>query len=150
MSNQQIILDGQPYNPIKKGRPTKYTKTLVKDIIDKLSRGISIRDAVKECGITWACWRNWILKDEKLKDAYVRAKELGIEYIMGDLDKRIENALDKHKISMSEVKLLEIYSKNMQWKAGKLAPKFYGTEKQNQTLSITGNDDKKIEISWQS
>ena len=50
---------------------------------------------------------------------------------------------------MSEVKLLEVYSKNMQWKAGKLSPKQYGTEKQ-QTLSITDSDDKKIEISWQS
>jgi flavin-binding protein dodecin len=142
MTEQQLT------TPPKKGRPTKYTKTLVRDIIDKLSRGVSIRDAVKECGITWVCWRNWILKDDKLKDAYVRAKELGIEYIIGDLDKRIENALDRQKISMSEVKLLEVYSKNMQWKAGKLAPKYYGTEKQ--TLSITDNDEKKIEISWQS
>ena len=141
MSTQQLI-------PVKKGRPTKYSKSICRDILDKLSRGISIRDAVKECGITWQSWRNWILKDEKLKDAYVRSKELGIEYVIGDIDKRIENALDKQKISMSEVKLLEVYSKNMQWKAGKLAPKYYGTEKQ--TLSITDSDDKKIEISWQS
>lgn len=49
---------------------------------------------------------------------------------------------------MAEVKLLEIYSKNIQWQAGKLAPKQYGTEKQ--TLSITDADDKKIEISWAS
>jgi len=143
MSEQQLI-------PIKKGRPTKYSKSIVKDILDKLSRGISIRDAVKECGITWQSWRNWILKDDtgKLKDAYVRSKELGIEYVIGDIDKRIESALDEDKISMAKCKLLEVYSKQMQWKAGKLAPKMYGTEKQ--TLSITSDDDKKIEISWQS
>ena len=121
-----------------------------RDILDKLSRGISIRDAVKECGITWQSWRNWILKDDtgKLKDAYVRSKELGIEYVIGDIDKRIESALDEDKISMAKCKLLEVYTKQMQWKAGKLAPKYYGTEKQ--TLSITSDDDKKIEISWQS
>ena len=143
MSEQQLI-------PVKKGRPTKYSKTIVKDILDRLSRGISIRDAVKECNITWQSWRNWMLKDDtgKLKDSYVRAKELGIEYIIGDIDKRIENALDEDKISMAKCKLLEVYSKQMQWKAGKLAPKMYGTEKQ--TLSITSDDDKKIEISWQS
>ena len=143
MSEQQLI-------PVKKGRPTKYSKSIVKDILDKLSRGISIRDAVKECNITWQSWRNWMLKDDtgKLKDSYVRAKELGIEYIIGDIDKRIENALDEDKISMAKCKLLEVYSKQMQWKAGKLAPKMYGTEKQ--TLSITSDDDKKIEISWQS
>ena len=143
MSEQQLI-------PVKKGRPTKYSKSIVKDILDRLSRGISIRDAVKECNITWQSWRNWMLKDDtgKLKDSYVRAKELGIEYIIGDIDKRIENALDEDKISMAKCKLLEVYSKQMQWKAGKLAPKMYGTEKQ--TLSITSDDDKKIEISWQS
>ena len=81
MSNQQII-------PVKKGRPTKYSKSIVKEILDKLSRGISIRDAVKECGITWQSWRNWILKDEKLREGYIKAKELGIEYIIGDIDKR--------------------------------------------------------------
>jgi len=144
MPEQQLI-------PVKKGRPTKYSKSIVKDILDRLSRGISIRDAVKECGITWQSWRNWMLKDDtgKLKDSYVRAKELGIEYIIGDIDKRIENALDKEKVTMSECKLLEVYSKQMQWKAGKLSPKQYGTEKQ-QTLSIIDSDDKKIEISWQS
>ena len=132
-----------------RGRPSKYNKTLVKEILDQLSRGISIRDATKNCGITWTSWRNWILKDEQLKEAYAKSKEIGIEYIISDMDKRIESALDKPKISMSEVKLLEIYSKNLQWKAGKLSPKQYGTEKQ-QTLSITDKDDNKIEISWQS
>ncbi|ANS04620.1 hypothetical protein [uncultured Mediterranean phage] len=132
-----------------RGRPTKYNKTLVKEILDQLSRGISIRDATKTCGITWTSWRNWILKDEQLREAYAKSKEIGIEYIISDMDKRIESALDKDRISMSEVKLLEIYSKNLQWKAGKLSPKQYGTEKQ-QTLSIIDKDDKKIEISWVS
>ena len=72
MPEQQQII------PVKKGRPTKYSKSIVKDILDKLSRGISIRDAVKECGITWQSWRNWILKDEKLREGYIKAKELGI------------------------------------------------------------------------
>ena len=132
-----------------KGRPTKYNKTLVKEILEQLSKGISIRDATKKSGITWSSWRNWILKDEKLREAYAQAKEIGIEYIIHDADERIESALNREKISMSEVKLLEVYSKNLQWKASKLSAKQYGTEKQ-QTLSITDKDDKKIEISWVS
>ena len=67
MPEQQLI-------PVKKGRPTKYSKSIVKDILDKLSRGISIRDAVKECNITWQSWRNWILKDDKLKDGEMLRK----------------------------------------------------------------------------
>jgi len=87
-------------------------------------------------------------KDDKLRDAYYKAKEAGIEMLISKVDEKIENALDKKNIPMAEVKLLEIYSKNIQWQAGKLAPKQYGTEKQ--TLSITDADDKKIEISWAS
>ena len=87
-------------------------------------------------------------KDDKLRDAYYKSKEAGIEMLISKVDEKIENALDKKNIPMAEVKLLEIYSKNIQWQAGKLAPKQYGTEKQ--TLSITDADDKKIEISWAS
>ena len=88
-------------------------------------------------------------KDEKLREAYYKAKEAGIEMLISKVDEKIENALDKKNIPMAEVKLLEIYSKNMQWKASKLSPKQYGTEKQHH-LSITDSEDKKIEISWAS
>jgi hypothetical protein len=101
-----------------------------------------------QSGITYPSWRAWMDKDDKLRDAYYKAKEAGIEMIISSVDEKIENALEKKNIPMAEVKLLEIYSKNMQWKASKLSPKQYGTEKQ--TLSITSEDDKKIEISWAS
>ena len=133
---------------VKKGRPSKYSKTIVKDVLTLLSQGIGIKHATMQSGITYPSWRTWMDKDEKLRDAYYKAKEAGIEMIISSVDEKIENALDKKNIPMAEVKLLEIYSKNMQWKASKLSPKQYGTEKQ--TLSITDADDKKIEISWAS
>jgi len=133
---------------VKKGRPSKYSKTVVKDVLTLLSQGIGIKHATMQSGITYPSWRTWMDKDEKLRDAYYKAKEAGIEMIISSVDEKIENALEKKNIPMAEVKLLEIYSKNMQWKASKLSPKQYGTEKQ--TLSITSEDDKKIEISWAS
>ena len=137
--------------PVKtetRGRKSKYSKTLCREVLILLSQGIGIKHATTQCGITYPSWRTWMDKDDKLRDAYYKAKEAGIEMLISKVDEKIENALDKKNIPMAEVKLLEIYSKNIQWQAGKLAPKQYGTEKQ--TLSITDADDKKIEISWAS
>ena len=134
--------------PVKKGRPSKYSKTLCRDVLTLLSEGMGIKHATTKCGITYPSWRTWMDKDEKLREAYYKAKEDGIEMLLSAVDEKIETALLKDRIPMSEVKLLEIYSKNVQWQAGKLSSKKYGTEKQ--TLSITSEDDKKIEISWAS
>jgi len=133
---------------IKKGRPSKYSKTLCRDVLTLLSEGMGIKHATAKCGITYPSWRTWMDKDEKLREAYYKAKEDGIEMLLSGVDEKIETALLKDRIPMSEVKLLEIYSKNVQWQASKLSSKKYGTEKQ--TLSITDADDKKIEISWAS
>ena len=134
--------------PVKKGRPSKYSKTLCRNVLTLLSEGMGIKHATTKCGITYPSWRTWMDKDEKLREAYYKAKEDGIEMLLSAVDEKIETALLKDRISMSEVKLLEIYSKNVQWQAGKLSSKKYGTEKQ--VLSITDADDKKIEISWAS
>ena len=133
---------------VKKGRPSKYSRTLCREVLTLLSEGMGIKHATAKCGITYPSWRTWMDKDEKLRDSYYKAKEDGIEMLLSAVDEKIETALLKDRIPMSEVKLLEIYSKNIQWQAGKLSSKKYGTEKQ--TLSITDADDKKIEISWAS
>jgi len=134
---------------IKKGRPSKYSKTLCRDVLTLLSEGMGIKHATAKCGVSYPSWRTWMDKDDKLKEAYYKSKEAGIEMIISSVDEKIETALEKKNIPMAEVKLLEIYSKNMQWKASKLAPKQYGTENQHK-LSITDAEDRKIEISWAS
>lgn len=137
--------------PVKtetRGRKSKYSKTLCREVLTLLSQGIGIKHATTQCGITYPSWRTWMDKDDKLRDAYYKAKEAGIEMLISKVDEKLEDALQLKDIPMSRVKLLEIYSKSIMWQASKLAPKQYGTEKQ--TLSITDADDKKIEISWAS
>ena len=134
---------------VKKGRPSKYSKTLCREVLTLLSQGIGIKHATTQCGITYPSWRAWMDKDDKLRDAYYKAKEAGIEMLISGVDEKLEDALQLKDIPMSRVKLLEIYSKSIMWQASKLAPKQYGTEKQNK-LSIIDADDKKIEISWAS
>ena len=134
--------------PVKKGRPSKYSKTLCRNVLTLLSEGMGIKHATAKCGVSYPSWRAWMDKDDKLKESYYKSKEAGIEMLLSAVDEKIETALLKDRIPMSEVKLLEIYSKNVQWMATKLSSKKYGTEKQ--VLSITDADDKKIEISWAS
>jgi hypothetical protein len=137
-----------PVKQTKVGRPSKYSKTLCREVLILLEQGMGIKNATKQCGISYNVWRQWMDKDDKLRDAYYKSKEAGIEMLISSLDERIEDALEDKNIPMSKVKLLEVYAKNVQWQAGKLSSKRYGTEKQ--TLSITDTDDKKIEISWAS
>ena len=134
---------------VKKGRPSKYSRTLCREVLTLLSQGIGIKHATTQCGITYPSWRTWMDKDDKLRDSYYKAKEAGIEMLISGVDEKLEDALQLKDIPMSRVKLLEIYSKSIMWQASKLSPKYYGTEKQNK-LSITDADDKKIEISWAS
>ena len=134
---------------VKKGRPSKYSRTLCREVLTLLSEGMGIKHATAKCGITYPSWRTWMDKDEKLRDSYYKAKEAGIEMLISGVDEKLEDALQLKDIPMSRVKLLEIYSKSIMWQASKLSPKYYGTEKQNK-LSITDADDKKIEISWAS
>ena len=134
---------------VKKGRPSKYSRTLCREVLTLLSEGMGIKHATTQCGITYPSWRTWMDKDEKLRDSYYKAKEAGIEMLISGVDEKLEDALQLKDIPMSRVKLLEIYSKSIMWQASKLSPKYYGTEKQNK-LSITDADDKKIEISWAS
>ena len=100
--------------PVKKGRPSKYSKTLCRDVLTLLSEGMGIKHATAKCGVSYPSWRTWMDKDDKLKEAYYKSKEAGIEMIISSVDEKIETALEKKNIPMAEVKLLEIYSKNMQ------------------------------------
>jgi len=140
---------------VKKGRPSKYSRTLCREVLTLLSEGMGIKHATAKCGITYPSWRTWMDKDDKiidgitLREAYYKSKEAGIEMLISGVDEKLEDALQLKDIPMSRVKLLEIYSKSIMWQASKLSPKYYGTEKQNK-LSITDADDKKIEISWAS
>ena len=140
---------------VKKGRPSKYSRTLCREVLTLLSEGMGIKHATAKCGITYPSWRTWMDKDDKiidgitLREAYYKSKEAGIEMLISKVDEKLEDALQHKDIPKSRVKLLEIYSKSIMWQASKLSPKYYGTEKQNK-LSITDADDKKIEISWAS
>ena len=92
---------------IKKGRPTKYSKTLIKKILERLAKGEPIRNAVVDEGISWATFRNWLLTKDGLRQQYALAKQDGIEWSIGDVEtiamQTVSRSREK-KADISEVK----------------------------------------------
>ena len=134
---------------IKQGRPTKYSKTLIKKILERLAKGEPIRNAVVDEGISWATFRNWLLTKDGLRQQYALAKQDGIEWSIGDLEtiamQTVSRSRDK-KADISEVKAVSELIKHRQWKAQKLFPRVYGDKTQ---MEVSGGD-KAIEIKWES
>ena len=148
MENSQLVKTKQS-GTSKIGRPTKYSKTIVRNILELLSKGVSIRSALKQEGITWRTWRLWMDKYE-LRNAYVQAKQDGIDYTISETEEVARNTIEKaanKEIDIATVKSVDIWVKHKQWVASKLAPKTFGTDKQQ--VSITGSDGQKLEIEWQ-
>ena len=134
---------------IKKGRPTKYSKTLIKKILERLAKGEPIRNAVVDEGISWATFRNWLLTKDGLRQQYALAKQDGIEWSIVDVEtiamQTVSRSREK-KADISEVKAVSELIKHRQWKAQKLFPKVYGDKTQ---MEVSGGD-KAIEIKWES
>ena len=127
-------------------RPSKYKQSILADLFEMLARGKTIRECCKELDVSWTTLRQWINIDKKLNDQYLQAKHDSVLYTIEDLDKLLEEAKKDPKLNMTKVKLLEIIQKNVHFKAGKLAPKIYGTEKQ--TMSIQDQKGNEFKVEW--
>jgi hypothetical protein len=132
----------------KLGRPSKYSSTIVKNILNRLALGEAIRSAVKEEGIDWETWRQWLKKKPGLAEEYALAKMDGIEWSMSDLEtlamQTIKRARDKQS-DLNEVKAVDTLIRHKQWKAQKLFPKVYGDRQQ---LEIGNSNGKPFEVGW--
>ncbi len=134
----------------KMGRPTKYSKTITKNILERLAHGESIRSAVTSEGITWPTWRLWMQKDEELRNKYAQAKQDGIDYTVDEVEVVTRDAIDKafnKKMDVAGIKAIDVWAKHKQWKASKLAPKVYGSDKQQ--LSLTNSNGQTLSIEWE-
>jgi len=134
----------------KLGRPTKYSKTIIKKILERLAQGESIRFATEQENITWPTWRSWLLKDEDLRTKYAQAKQDGIDYTFDDVETVTRDVIDQakdKKMDIAAIKALDIWTKHKQFKASKLQPKVYGTDKQQ--LSLTSSNGQTLSIEWE-
>ena len=90
------------------------------------------------------------MKDENLRIKYGQAKQDGIDYTFDDVETVTRDAIDKatnKQMDMASIKALDIWTKHKQFKASKLQPKVYGSDKQQ--LSLTNSNGQTLSIEWE-
>ena len=66
------------------GRVSTYTDSKANEIIDCVSNGIPLAQAVKKVGMGLATWYDWMNANPELAGRFARAREAGHEIIATD------------------------------------------------------------------
>src|SRR5574343_102398 len=114
----------------KKKYSTNQKEVILDSIFEDISKGISLRKACKNSGITRMTFYNWIDDEQKEIDRYTRAKEQGIEArfesIEEDYNEEPQRDPETGKIDSAWVQLQRLKIDSKKWELSKLAPKKYG------------------------
>ena len=134
----------------KLGRPSVYNKTRINQIFEDLESGMYAKDALKKAGISWSTFRSYLKKDEELNRKYYEARAVGIDYALSTVDEKLEQLIldsKTRKLTLPEIKLLELWVKQKHFSASKISSRLYGTDKDR--MAIKTADDTQIIIEWQ-
>lgn len=113
-----------------RGRPSKRTPELCREICDRLSRGESLATICADAHMPdTSNVREWLRKDEEFQADYARAREAQAEFYADEIVKIADDCTDagKARLQMDARK----------WYASKLAPKRYG-DKIDVNANVTG------------
>ena len=130
----------------KAGRPVKYSSTILNELFELLADGKTIRECVKELNVTWPTLRKLINKSDNYQK-YLQSKNDSVMLLIDDFDEMLKKAKDDPKLSMTKVKLYEVFQKQVHFKARGLAPRQWGTEKQ--VMSIQDAKGNEFKVEWQ-
>ena len=136
----------------KAGRPQKYNSTLVKAVLEDIHSGKSVIEAIQDNKLSYTGFTAYLDKNKDLKREYYTAREWATEYKIKEKDKKFKKYFDKldrgEKILLPEMKLFEIYVKDVQHFAGKTSPSQYGTDKEKATMAIQTASGDKLVFEW--
>ena len=104
----------------KKGRPTKYTKSLANKLCHRIAQGKSLRSICDKSTVfpTIATVYNWINSDPDFLAQYERAKEDSSDAMADDIMHIADTEPDPHRA--------KVRIDARKWIASKLKPKKYG------------------------
>lgn len=104
--------------------------SILNNIFEDISKGMSLRKACKNSGIPRITFYDWIDKDQKEADRYTRARQQGIEArfesIEEDYSEEPQRDPETGKIDAAWVQLQRLKIDSKKWELSKLAPKKYG------------------------
>ena len=114
----------------KKTYNKEQKEAILNSIFEDISKGISLRKALKNGGIHRMTFYNWVDDEQKEIDRYTRAKEQGIEArfesIEEDYNEEPQRDPETGKIDSAWVQLQRLKIDSKKWELSKLAPKKYG------------------------
>ena len=136
----------------KVGRPQKYSSTLVKAVLQDIQSGKTVIEAIKKNKLSYTGFTDYLDKDKDLKREYYSAREWDTEYKIKEKEDRFKKYFEKvergEKLTLPEMKLFEIFVKDVQYFAGKTAPSQYGTDKEKASMAIQTSSGEKILFEW--
>lgn len=132
----------------------KYSTTQIREVLDLISDGLKVKDALVKVGISWRTFRNYLDRDKtgKLHDDYLQARSLGVDFTLTELDEMFEDLLKESKtkdIKLGRMKLIESYMKHKHFVASKISGKLYGSDKDRMAIQTNSNGDTKIVVEWE-
>ena len=137
----------------KIGRPSIKTDELINKIMNDLAHGVSIKKALKNNGVHWESFRQWLGKDSDLRKRYTESKADGIEWMMAETEELSAKALEESKeenkagrTNRDYVNMMRHHINLQTFRASKLAPRVYGNKDQ---LEISGVDGGEIKVSFE-
>ena len=136
---------------------TKYSKTVITEILSELAQGKSIRSCLspinkqpeRPCWETFrSCMRD-IKKYPNLRTEYENAKTDGIEYLLSDasdlLNESIANSKLKDKTDLGQTHLIKAFVDLSKWKSERIAPKYYA---KRDATSLSFDKSTPLVVKW--
>jgi len=133
---------------------TKYPRELIKEIMEELAIGNSIRSCLspqnkKENRPCWETFRSWLNKDDKLRNEYAQAKQDGIEFCLSDaqdlINESIANSRLKEKTDLGQTHLVKAFVDLAKWKSERLSPKIY---QKKDSMALNFDKNTPLVVKW--
>ena len=135
--------------PKRANRPAQYKSSIMQKLFELIAEGKTTRECVKELDVSWPTLRKW-LEEKTFHQQYLKARSDSVLFTIDDLDNILkeahENARNK-RLTMTEVKLIELIQKNVHFRSSKLNPQIFCSEKQ--MMSIQDSKGNEFKVEWQ-
>lgn len=127
----------------------KFDKKTLEDIFQKIALGNSIKSVLDDKNLSYEGFRKTIRKSDKLKKLYDDAKEDGVELLLSESNKKLEDAINEFKANgkgdLATSHLIKEAVALTKWKASKLLPKYNDNA---QKLQLSNADNKPLIVKW--
>ena len=127
----------------------KFDKKTLEDIFQKIALGNSIKSVLDDKNLSYEGFRKTIRKSDKLKKLYDDAKEDGVELLLSESNKKLEDAINEFKANgkgdLATSHLIKEFVQLNKWKASKLLGKYNDNA---QKLQLSNADNKPLIVKW--